>query len=177
MTLAPCRRLFFALWPEDPVRVRLARAARSVASPCGGRPVPVSNFHMTLEFLGNVPGEAVDCLLACAAKFGGAGFRLRIDDAGSFARTGIVWLGSTTVPDPLTLLYEHLHAGVTRCGLTPENRPFRPHVTVLRRSRRGPAAAGFEPIDWDVDAFVLVESVRNAEGSRYEVIGRWPLMP
>ncbi len=171
---APARRLFFALWPNDEIRARIARVARTVVPPCGGRPVPTSNHHITLEFVGNVPEQTLDCLLACADAFSGQSFELTIDRAGSFNRTGIVWLGPSNVPPALTRLYEHLHLGVARCGLHPEDRPFRPHITLLRKARRGPAADPFEPIAWAVQGFVLVESV-TSEGSRYQVLKHWPL--
>ncbi|MFA5530398.1 MAG: RNA 2',3'-cyclic phosphodiesterase [Thiohalomonadaceae bacterium] len=171
----PTRRLFFALWPDDETRVRLARAARTVASPCGGRPLPAGNLHITLEFLGNVPADALECLLACGNGYPGESFCLTVDQAGSFRHTGIVWLAPVEVPAGLTRLYEHLHTGVARCGISTDERPFRPHLTVMRKARRGPAVALVEPIPWSVDDFVLVESVTFPEGSRYQVLRRWPL--
>ncbi|MGE0080735.1 MAG: RNA 2',3'-cyclic phosphodiesterase [Thiohalomonadaceae bacterium] len=172
---APTRRLFFALWPDDETRARLARVARAVGPPCGGRTVPAGNLHLTLEFLGNVPAATLDCLLGCGSAYTGEGFRLVIDRAGSFNRTGIVWLGPAEVPAALTRIYEHLHAGVACCGLVPEERPFRPHLTVMRKARRAPATEPFEPVPWVVDDFVLVESVTSPEGSSYQVLRRWPL--
>jgi 2'-5' RNA ligase len=171
----PTRRLFFALWPDEVTRARTARAARAVSTPCHGRPVPAANHHITLEFLGDVPPDTFDCLLACAAAFVGEPFELTLDRADSFRRPGIVWLGPSAVPEPLMRLYQHLHTGVARCGLSPEERAFRPHLTIMRKARRGPAGEAFEPIVWPVQDFVLVESVTASNGSRYQVLRRWPL--
>ncbi len=171
----PTRRLFFALWPDEATCTRTARVARAVSSPCRGRPVPPANHHITLEFLGDVPPGAFDCLLACAATFVGEPFELTLDRADSFRRTGIVWLGPSTLPEPLMRLYQHLHTGVACCGLHPEERPYRPHLTIMRKARRGPAGEPFEPIVWPVQDFVLVESVTSSVGSRYQVLRRWPL--
>ena len=51
------RRLFFALWPTDAVRARLAAAAQSHAAL--GRAIAARNLHVTVVFLGAVPAERV----------------------------------------------------------------------------------------------------------------------
>lgn len=172
---APTRRLFFALWPDDETRIRLARAGRAVGVHCGGRTVPAGNLHLTLEFLGNIPADTVDCLLGCGEAYKGSGFSLSIERVGSFHRTGIVWLGPAEVPPGLTRLHEYLHTRVVECGVVPEERPFRPHVTVMRKARRAPTTETFESIPWRVNDFALVESVASPEGSCYQVLRRWPL--
>jgi 2'-5' RNA ligase len=64
---------------------------------------------------------------------------------------------------------------LARLGLRAEERPYVPHVTLLRNARRAPARNTFSPIDWRAREFVLVESVAANGGSGYEVIARWPL--
>ena len=50
-------RLFYALWPDEPLRERLAEAARDAVRQSGGRPVPAGNYHLTLAFLGRNTGR------------------------------------------------------------------------------------------------------------------------
>ena len=50
-------RLFFALWPGDACRAALARAAAPAILAIDGTPVPPRNLHVTLAFLGVVPGR------------------------------------------------------------------------------------------------------------------------
>jgi 2'-5' RNA ligase len=61
-------------------------------------------------------------------------------------------------------------------GLEVDDRPYFPHVTLLRDAERHglPELGGFE---WRVRDFVLVESRLQSTGSTYQVIGRWPLVP
>jgi 2'-5' RNA ligase len=48
-------RLFFALWPDDALRVRIADvAAKAItAHASGGRSLKPDRYHVTLQFLGD----------------------------------------------------------------------------------------------------------------------------
>jgi 2'-5' RNA ligase len=46
-------RLFFALWPDDQTRLKLARLSQSIEAK-GLKPVVPQNIHVTLVFLGHV---------------------------------------------------------------------------------------------------------------------------
>ena len=48
------QRLFFALWPDEDARERLATVARDDST---GRWVSRDNLHVTLAFLGAVVGQ------------------------------------------------------------------------------------------------------------------------
>ena len=52
-------RLFFALWPGDALRTALAAAAAPAVAQVAGQAVPPGNLHVTLAFLGPVPGSAL----------------------------------------------------------------------------------------------------------------------
>ena len=109
-----------------------------------------------------------------------------LDEAGVWRRSGIVWVGSSRVPDALLALVRDCRLGLARCGYEPETRPFKVHVTVARNTRghrhaargRAPAAdapRGALPFEWPVDHFCLVQSQLLADGARYEFLKRWPL--
>ena len=81
-----------------------------------------------------------------------------------------------------------LHRGVTQalgsCGLRPERRPFRPHVTLARfRAQRPPAKLNnwlrthrslrSSPVP--VDEFCLYASELTPAGARYRILQRYPL--
>ena len=60
----------------------------------------------------------------------------------------------------------------------PETREYRAHITLARKVKRGPRQPQpVQTISWKVDRFVLVESVPEPRGVRYEVLRSWTLTP
>lgn len=168
------RRLFFGLWPDPDLREQLAIAARAAQRHTGGRPVPAHNLHLTLAFLGNLTTGCAECVTGAAADIAVEPFALRFDRIGWWRRPGILWLAPAAWPAQIEGLAAVLWQVLAPCGIEPETRPFKPHVTVARRcgrARTGPMT----PIDWPVSDFVLIESLAGQTGSRYQVLKRWPL--
>ena len=173
MTGSP-RRLFFALWPDPALREQLAAASAAARKHGSGRPVPVDNLHLTLAFLGNLPAEGVRCVREAAGRVSGSPFTLVLDRVGWWRRPGILWLAPVAWPPEIETLAGDLWRSIAPCGLEPETRPFKPHVTVARRcgrARPGPMT----PIEWPVSEFALIESFAGQSGARYRVCDRWPL--
>lgn len=165
------QRLFFALWPDDEVRQRLATAARQWSR----RPVAENNLHMTLLFLGDCTPERRACYCAAAAGVEAERFTLVLDFLGGRARSGIQWLGSSETPDALLRLVGELSRALQGCGFEPEKRHFLAHVTLSRKARNPTIKAGLDALIWPVADFALVESVRESGGVRYQVLQHWPL--
>ena len=165
------QRLFFALWPDDEVRQRLAAASRQWSK----HPVPEHNLHMTLVFLGDCTPEQRTCYCAAAAAVAVEGFSLAFDFLGGRARSRIQWLGSSAAPDALRSLVRELSRGLQECGFEPEKRRFLPHVTLSRKVKNPVVKTGLDGLVWRVDDFALVESVQEPGGVRYQVLERWPL--
>lgn len=169
------QRLFFALWPDAEVRLRLERAALALKG-VHGRRVALENLHITLAFLGSLSAAGRACAEAAAAAIYGEPFTLVLDRLGAFPRARVVWLGASEVPPALAGLAVALNAGLAACGLEPDPRPYRPHVTVLRKvSRPPPPAELAQAVGWPVREFVLVESRTLAQGAEYRVLERWTL--
>lgn len=175
MTGQSTQRLFFALWPDDEVRSRLYRAARALDG-VRGRPVAVGNLHITLVFLGNVGAQARACAESAAADVAGRAFTLVLDRVGAFPRARVAWLGPSHVPEALSQLAGSLSVRVAACGLELDRRPYHPHLTLLRKVSRAPAAAQLdEPVLWTVREFALIESRSSAQGVEYHSLGAWDL--
>ncbi len=102
-------------------------------------------------------------------------FELVLDRAGYWPRPRVVWLGCSEVPPALQALAGRLNAAMATCDLRPENRPYSPHLTVLRKANRGPVQDAVTPLHWGVNDFVLVQSLTLPEGPQYQVVRRWPL--
>lgn len=169
------RRLFFALWPEEPVRERLHGLRQDAVGTAVGRPVPRENLHLTLCFLGGVDAETRACVEQAAAAVAVPPFTLTFDRLGYWARPGVLWLGADETPARLSELVAQLRRVQAGCGSKPEGRPFRAHLTLARKVRRRPRLPEVAPLLWPVEAFTLVASETLPGGARYEVVARWPL--
>jgi RNA 2',3'-cyclic 3'-phosphodiesterase len=172
------RRLFFALWPTDSVRARLAAEAEAHAAL--GRAIAARNLHATVAFLGAVAEERLDPVLEIARAtqkltFDGR-FLLHLDRMEFWRRSGLVALTATQVPPQLLRIVDGLRTGLRERGFQlHEHDTFRPHVTLVRDVERGPAAATVTPVQWPVESFALVESKVGQRGSEYRVLDEWPL--
>lgn len=173
MSAPASQRLFFALWPDAEVRARLATWIPTPHDH-NGHPVPATNLHLTLTFLGNQSNAQRDCLEAAAARVSAGAFELAIDHLGYWSRPRIVWAGTQTAPSALMTLVERLNLALAACGYQPEPRIFQPHITLARKALRPPAQTQLPAILWQAREFCLVASVAT-QGSEYRVLSRWPL--
>jgi RNA 2',3'-cyclic 3'-phosphodiesterase len=175
----PARRLFFALWPDDAARRGLAAAVRELVPPGAGRPQRPDQWHVTLEFLGDIPESRLPAVLdaGAAASAVASACEVDFDRLEHWKRPQVLCLVASSIPQPLAALIESLRAELQVRGFTPEARPFKAHVTLARRVARPPALAPVKPLRWPVRGFALVQSVTEPAGSRYLQIATWPPGP
>ena len=101
------------------------------------------SVHLTLKFLGNVPEQTLDelCRAAGPALAQHPALALHLEGAGVFPtrnRPRVVWLGLGGQLERLNRLQKDLEAVAAQYGFEPEERPFRPHLTLGRvRSGQG----------------------------------------
>lgn len=169
-------RLFYALWPDEGTRNRLARLPGMLAV-SGGRCTPADKLHLTLAFLGPQAAVQVPRFAAVLARLPTEPIDMTIDRFGVFRRHRIVWAGLREVPATLTGLQHALLDALAGCGVAlPAPPPFRPHVTLMRDVTPLPAVDGpdpgmpFTPIRWRADSLTLVASVDAPTGPRYDIL-------
>lgn len=167
-------RLFYALWPDDVTRMALAEAATHIDIR-DARAVRAENLHMTLHFLGEVDGDASSELAAATIAFEIAPFVLEIGTSGWWRGARVAWLAPYETPPELGQLCMELQAHLNSRGVAPDERPFRPHITMARKVRRAPRVSGSIAVHWPVNDFALVASQTDPAGACYEVLKRWPL--
>ncbi len=168
-------RLFFALWPDEPLRQQLAGRSKPIVQAADGRQVPAENLHITLAFLGNVDARQRECVDDMAEAITCPPFELMLDRVGHWARSRVLWLAPGSSP-LIHRLAEALHMGASACGLSLDSRPYRPHLTLMRKVSCVPEALMVTPIYWPVSSFVLLRSVPLPRGVRYDVLREWPLL-
>jgi RNA 2',3'-cyclic 3'-phosphodiesterase len=168
-------RVFFALWPDAGTRGALAQAARRMHGALHGRRTRDDSIHLTLAFIGDVRAERLQVLTAPPVMAGVGPFTLTLDRCGCWPRNGIGWIAPSQIPDEVGRLVSAMEDWLRGVGFAIEERPYSPHVTLIRKARCVPLPEAIAPITWRAEDFVLVRSVLETDGSRYETIGRWPL--
>jgi len=168
-------KLFFALWPDDDVRLRVARHAIELAREAHGRATRAESLHMTLSFLGQIPDERIPELEACAQSVFARPFNFELNRAACFTRAGVAWLGSMEPPQELFDLQTILQAEMVAEDFRVDERPFMPHVTVARGIQIGLPLRDIPPILWAARSFCLVKAATEPNGAHYEVINTWKL--
>jgi len=124
------------------------------------------NLHITVAFIGEVSYEEF-CHAADALDFiDTKPFVLRISGFGRFRRSGgdIYWMDASDCPE-LVRLHEDVAGALKYRGISIDERPFRPHITLARQIRGdfGRAAEDAEkqgPLTQDVKEIKIMESTR-----------------
>ena len=150
-------------------------------------------IHLTLKFLGEIDQERVGPVLSAMREScaGACSFHLATGGLGCFPSRRspqVVWLGLEGEVETLELLQSSLDEELHRtAGLSLEERPFRPHLT-LARVRRGAseserrqiwenieATPPPDTITWPVSQLSLVHSTLLPQGPQYRTLGSAPL--
>jgi RNA 2',3'-cyclic 3'-phosphodiesterase len=167
-------RLFFALWPDDDLRARVAHETAAALADSSGRVIPPDNLHVTLLFLGHTPRVRLPQITAAAAHVRGPRFQIVFDRIETWARSHIVCLTSSTPPREAGELADALATQLADL-VRRDDREFRPHVTLARDATRKLRTRAIAPIEWPARDLALVESNMTRTGSHYAVLERWPL--
>jgi len=173
MSHHPTERLFFALWPNSIIRQAINEQSHPVIQGIHGKIVPSENWHITLAFLGAVDQSMKDCIQQVATAIQIHPFTLSLDQLGYWSKSRILWLGASQTPEPLMELVNSFNTNLPHCGYCPEKRPFRVHLTLMRKASPVKTLLSITPIIWTVEDFCLIRSVIQPNGAIYEVIARW----
>ncbi|WP_457669313.1 RNA 2',3'-cyclic phosphodiesterase [Thiolapillus sp.] len=166
------KRLFFALWPDEAVRSRLADLQTRLPQGQGSWVHP-QDLHITLHFLGAVSEVQQRCAEEAADGVVASPFELEIARLDFWPRPRIALALPGKTPPALSKLVKSLGQELASRGYKPEKRAYRPHVTLLRKTTPGMAMELSRPVRWPVDHFVLVESRPGTEPPWYKVVERW----
>ncbi|HMW55862.1 MAG TPA: RNA 2',3'-cyclic phosphodiesterase [Accumulibacter sp.] len=155
-------RLFLALWPAHAENSALLGYQQQWLWPKGSSPVPAERLHLTLHFIGPVERSRLEAVNA-GLQVAMTPFELHLTQAAIWPR-GLAVLQASTVPEALKELHCRLGKALQALALPVESRPFRPHVTLARRAAGSIAPSAAPALLWQIDSYVLVESLPNAAG-------------
>ena len=187
-------RVFVAVGISADARQQLIDAVDRIRRdiPQGIQWANADGMHLTLKFLGNIPSNGVESLLQCLNPVASEAspFPLHLAGLGMFPnrrKPRVLWAGVDGDLDALSRLQLATEDAITALGYPPEQRPFRPHVT-LGRPRRSvsdgqlsrigaivSAVAPPSPVRWQVESVDVMQSELHPSGARYTVLGSAPL--
>lgn len=168
-------RLFFALRPDDETRQALTRLTQAIDAK-KLKWVQAHNLHVTLVFLGSVDANTESLIKQAAADISAEPFTLTFDTLSHWSKPKILCLTCRQpVPEAAMMLASKLEAAAATYGLHIDTKPYTPHITLARQARYLPDAK-FAPIIWHAEAFCLMQSCSEADGTRYRVVQQWPFI-
>lgn len=143
------------------------------------------DYHITLQFLGDADIGSIkalsEALRGAAAKM--KEFPLRIGETGVFgapSQPRVLWKGVEGGIDELAVLFQHIVNSTAPLGYIPEDRPYRPHITIARKfdnSQKNmwnldelPLPEKMEP--WLVKDFVLYQTILGQK-PMYKIIEKF----
>jgi 2'-5' RNA ligase len=181
-------RLFLALELPAASRTELDALSRRLATSFRDwKWVPTDNLHLTLRFLGEVDAERDRAARPAWRRTAAAArpVRLRLRGLGSFPgrrRPSVLWVGleeQGPAAGGLPHLAQALELAARAQGFAPQERAFRPHLTLARGTPHGRQVAPSEPFEsehpFEVREVVLFQSRLGPGGAKYTALERYAL--
>ena len=175
-------RLFAGLPVPDDIADRIAPLQKGVD---GARWRDRSHFHVTLGFFGEIAEPVAAELDAEIGKLLSPQFDLEVEGVGWFGRKEPSSLFATVKrSEVLDQLASDCRKAAARIGVSPDAKPFKPHITLAYLNNVSLEAAMAWSERWQVlragpwtaDRFHLYESIpREGKKSIYETVADYPL--
>ncbi len=173
-------RLFVALVLPGEGQDLLDRWARQVGGG-GVKRVARGNFHITLQFLGDVPVEGIPALERRLERVvrGIPPFEVVVEGVGGFPSPDAarVWFFTLREPPPeLYRLAQGVRNELASLGYR-DRKAFHPHITFARLKGRPRSVPSIKTgaYRWPVTEMVLMRSVLKPRGPVYTPLRRFPL--
>lgn len=121
------------------------------------------NLHLTLAFLGEVPADQIDTVKQAMDALTVHDMKLNFNHIGCFRKDSeLWWIGIDNNPT-LTGLQRALIRNLKEVGLRPDDKKFRPHITLARELHVGQLSTEdllAKPFDTSAHAISLMVSER-----------------
>lgn len=180
------KRLFLSIDLPDYVKDSLEGLTCGEAK--GFNFVPRERFHLTLKFIGDIPGQFQQQIEKAIDPIEVHQFLLPIEGLGSFPPVGhphAVWAGVASAHPRLFQLHKRIEDALFNIGIEPEKRIYHPHITIARVSHAADETVrqflkrhpDFGAAPFKVEQFHLMRS-EVIEGKRtYSIEKTWALLP
>jgi len=168
-------RLFFALDFQDDIKQAIARWCATLAM--NGRPVAKENYHLTLQFLGNVNNHQVFDIIDAIDIPNIKPFTVNIGTTGYFPKQNILFAEvDQDESAPIDQLVQYLTSQLKPLDFIKRaKKRFHPHITLARDAEPPLTLAEDANITATFHHLSLMESISIKSGVHYEVVEQWPL--
>ncbi|HEX2078279.1 MAG TPA: RNA 2',3'-cyclic phosphodiesterase [Longimicrobium sp.] len=178
-------RLFIGVPLTEEARPAIeAHLRRTMPDGVPGRPVPAANWHLTLRFLGATRAEQLAAVVRHLSdtRLGDA-FDVGFDGLGAFSRprsARVLWIGLTDGVERMQALAGIAEDAARAAGFAPEEKPFKPHLTLSRIQPPRDVTRAIEhvpPLDlrMPVKEVIVFRSHLGGGPARYEAVERFGL--
>lgn len=173
-------RLFVAAELPDEMREALAETSAALRDAVRGRYVAPDSFHLTLAFLGEVPGSAVPQVADALEEGcrGHAPIEAELSALGSFgkARSAVLW--QAVQGAGLSELAGDVRTALKAAGFTYDEKGFLPHVTLMRAADVTRGALPMASLACGtIDTVTLFKSDLSGARPAYTALQRVALLP
>jgi RNA 2',3'-cyclic 3'-phosphodiesterase len=181
--LEPGCAYFFALMPAaqalEQISERRAHAVRAVQSV---RPSQVEDHRLHLSLctpktLKRLRAPFEDSLKRAGDDVVASAFGLRLDGfekfSGGFGQACLVLRSDAATSAHVQVLKDAIGEALFKHGFGWDKAALAPHVTLYYANELEVPESSGEPVDWQVDEFVLIRS--HVGKHQHDVIGRWVL--
>ena len=135
----------------------------------------MQHIHLTLVFLGNIDIIRLENLKQSMQSITAKPFQLLLDTVCYWKHNQIVSLQPSQPCNELLELVNKLEIALTNAQFTYDERPYKPHITLIRKATHPPQTNTIEPILFDVMQWVLVQSKPIHNLVEYIPLARWNL--
>jgi 2'-5' RNA ligase len=135
--------------------------------------------HLTAQFLGPVADPAPLVASVATAVGGVVPFALALGGGGAFPngrRASVVWVGVHEGVAALAALAATVSEATASCGVVPDERSYRPHLTLARSARSRDVRTLVAALDarepspaWTVGRILLMDSETRPDGAVHSV--------
>ncbi len=183
-------RTFVAVDIPNNLRSEIERIIEALKkSAADVRWVKATSIHLTLKFLGEITEEKVKEVIKKIEDDipGFDPLTIRLAKLGGFPnlnRPRVIWLGAMVIEEDLKALQKAIEKNLQPLGFAPENRAFKPHLTLGRvKSQRGLSnlskivneRAAVELGEFTADSYYLFQSILKPTGAEYRKLHQFIL--
>lgn len=173
-------RLFVALLAPKETHAAIAAAAEPLHDCLGVKALPPDNWHITLQFLGEVDARRVPEIEKALAGVEFGPFTIRLFGAGAYPSAHFpraIFIGGESVG--ASALAKKVEEALSPLGFAPEGKDFSVHLTVARSKSAGDIREFLqktgEVCQWEARFFCLMKSSLLPQGASYQALREFAL--